>query len=164
MPSAGFMFVVADGASIRGGSTVASQGREGSIEVVELNHDVHIPADVLAGAALGTRVHRPIRVTARVDKATPLMYKALTLREPCEVRIRFWRPDPAGTGMEQEYFEIYLQGAAVAGVKMLFPNSLEPETASLPESVEYNFTYQTITWEHKDGGIVHSDEWYRAPS
>ncbi len=160
MASAGFMFVTADGVSINGESSVTSEGREDSIQIVEVLHDVLVPSDSMSGQVTGMRQHRTLRVTARVDKATPLMYKAWAMNEVCEVQLRFWLPDRTGSGIETEYFKIELTGAKVASIKMHWPNSLRPDTAAIPEQVEYGFTYQTITWTFLAGGISHQDEWY----
>lgn len=47
------------GADIKG--SVDVQGREGSIEVVALDHDVYIPTDNNTGKLTGTRTHKPFR-------------------------------------------------------------------------------------------------------
>lgn len=48
------------GADIKG--SVDVQGREGSIEVVALDHDVYIPTDNNTGKLTGTRTHKPLRL------------------------------------------------------------------------------------------------------
>ncbi|GMQ82700.1 MAG: Hcp family type VI secretion system effector [Rhodothermia bacterium] len=163
MASAGFMFVTASGSSISGESSVTSEGRENSIQIVEVQHDVLVPSDSMSGVSTGTRQHRTLRVTARVDKATPMMYQAWASNAPCEVQLRFWRPDRTGSGIETEYFQIELTGARVASVKMHWPNSLRADTAAIQEQVEYGFTYHTITWTFLTGGISFQDDWYSAP-
>lgn len=51
------------GADIKG--SVDVQGREGSIEVVALDHDVYIPTDNNTGKLTGTRTHKPFYVYQR---------------------------------------------------------------------------------------------------
>lgn len=153
------MFVTANGVEIKGESSVHSEGREDSIEVVELTHEVLSPTDGASGMRSGHREHRPLVVVARVDRATPLLYKAWSNNEDCEVEIRFWRPDPGGTGREQHYFTIEMTGVNVASVKMHFPNAVRAGTASDPEQVEYGFQYDEIRWEIVGRGIEHSDRW-----
>lgn len=160
MASAGFMFVTANGNSIDGESSVVSQEREDSIQIVEVLHDVLVPSDSMSGRTTGMRQHRMLRVTARVDKATPLMYRAWGQNEVCEVQLRFWRPDRLGTGTEEEYFKIEITDARVASIKMHWPNALSADTALIAEQVEYGFTYKTITWTFLAGGITHTDAWY----
>lgn len=53
------------GADIKG--SVDVQGREGSIEVVALDHDVYIPTDNNTGKLTGTRTHKPFIFTKEID-------------------------------------------------------------------------------------------------
>lgn len=151
------MFVKANGVDIKGESSVHSEGRADSIEVVELTHEVRSPIDGSSGMRSGHREHRPLMVVARIDRATPLLYKAWSNNEDCEVEIRFWRPDP--NGREQQFFTILLTGVSVASVKMHVPSTVRPETASLPEQVEYSFQYEEITWIAEAVNIEHVDHW-----
>jgi type VI secretion system secreted protein Hcp len=162
MASAGFMKVTADGVEIQGESSVTSQERENTIEVVEISHDVSSPVDSSTSSRSGQREHRVLRVTARVDKAVPLMYKAWSNNEQCEVLLRFFRPDLSGSGQEMEFFKISLTGASVAALKLHWPNSLRPETAAIPEQIEYAFTYERIQWESMDGNLSHEDQWFES--
>ncbi|MDX1741166.1 MAG: type VI secretion system tube protein TssD, partial [Rhodothermales bacterium] len=153
----------------RGESTIQSQEREDTIEVVEFDHDLTSP---LSGEAmdaghdppLGIRQHRPVRVIARIDSATPLMIRAWATNEVCEVFFRFFRPDPAGSGAEVEYYKVQLTGAMVVRAKTHFPNALRTETASLPEVIEYQFTYHDIIWTYLDGQIEYQDQWLDRPT
>ena len=64
------------GADIKG--SVDVQGREGSIEVVALDHDVYIPTDNNTGKLTGTRTHKPFTFTKEIDASSPYLYKAVT--------------------------------------------------------------------------------------
>jgi len=158
MASAGFMFVEGNNqGTIRGDSTVTSQERRDSIQIIELQHEVLVPSDSISGRSSGMRQHRLLRVTAQVDRATPLMYHVMVLNESCDVQLRFWKRNLEQD--EVEYFKIVLTGANVASIKMHWPNNLSAETAGLPEQVEYGFTYHTITWTFIEAGIEGTDEW-----
>ncbi|WP_131817610.1 Hcp family type VI secretion system effector, partial [Photorhabdus australis] len=63
------------GADIKG--SVDVQNREGSIEIVALEHALHIPTDNNTGKLTGTRVHAPLVFTKEVDSSTPYLYKAV---------------------------------------------------------------------------------------
>ena len=56
--------------------SVAIAGREGTIEVLEVDHDLHIPTDIHSGKLTGVRVHGPMKVRAAFDAATPYIYKS----------------------------------------------------------------------------------------
>ncbi len=163
MASAGFMFVIANGNDVTGGSTVTSQGRENSIEVIELRHDVGLLTTSIESVGASRR-HKPIVVLVRVDQALPVMYKAWSNNEVCEVTIKFWQPDPAGTGAEVEFFNITLTNARVDRIELHFPNRIHPDTAALPDQVAYSFVYETIAWEHLDGNVGHQDSWRSDPA
>lgn len=143
---------------IDGGVTQA--GREGSIEVWGVSHEVISPYDAATGLPSGKRQHRPIRVVKGVDKATPALYTALFKNENLtEFAIRFWRPDRSG--QELQYYTIELVNARVVGIMPShssdIPDSLDPDPDEMSEIV--SFTYQTmvITWE--DGGLTADDTW-----
>ncbi len=53
------------GADIKG--SVDVHNREGSIEVVALEHSLHIPTDNNTGKLTGTRVHAPLVFTKEMD-------------------------------------------------------------------------------------------------
>ena len=72
-----YMWIKDDGgADIKGSVTV--QGREGSVEVVALDHGVNIPTDANTGKLTGARVHKPLTFTKETDSSTPYLYKAVT--------------------------------------------------------------------------------------
>ncbi|QKJ85077.1 type VI secretion system tube protein Hcp [Paramixta manurensis] len=53
-------------------------GREGSIELTGMQHDLFIPTDDATGAATGTRQHEAYTFEKLIDSSSPLLYKALT--------------------------------------------------------------------------------------
>ncbi|KER03506.1 type VI secretion system effector, Hcp1 family [Photorhabdus temperata subsp. temperata Meg1] len=63
------------GADIKG--SVDVQGREGSIEIVALEHALHIPTGNSTGKLIGTRVHDLLVFTKEVNASTPYLYKAV---------------------------------------------------------------------------------------
>ena len=70
-----------DGNLIEGESTIASMDREGTIEASAAGFSVHMPVDPL-GSPSGRHTYRPFVITKRIDKSSPLLFKALTLGEP----------------------------------------------------------------------------------
>ena len=93
------------GADIKG--SVDVQGREGSIEVVALDHDVYIPTDNNTGKLTGTRTHKPFTFTKEIDASSPYLYKAVTTGQTLKTaEFKFYRINDAG--QEVEYFNIRL--------------------------------------------------------
>ncbi|MFP2050458.1 type VI secretion system tube protein TssD, partial [Escherichia coli] len=83
------------GADIKG--SVDVQGREGSIEVVALDHDVYIPTDNNTGKLTGTRTHKPFTFTKEIDASSPYLYKAVTTGQTLKTaEFKFYRINDAG--------------------------------------------------------------------
>ena len=127
------------GADIKG--SVDVQGREGSIEVVALDHDVYIPTDNNTGKLTGTRTHKPFTFTKEIDASSPYLYKAVTTGQTLKTaEFKFYRINDAGQEVEYPSREKH--------------NHLE----------RIEFRYEKITWTYKDGNIIHSDSWNERPS
>lgn len=141
--------------------SVTIAGREATMEVLAVEHKVHLPVDPHSGRSTGVRVHSPFRVTCAFDAATPLMYKAVTegLAYP-EVKCHFFRIDDTGT--EVEYYTIVLTNARVSSVETLMHNAKDKTKEHYNPLVTYNFVYQSITWTFTDGAIEHTDDWLAA--
>jgi type VI secretion system secreted protein Hcp len=147
-----------DAGEIKGDNTI--QARADSSEIVEVHHEIRKPTDVHSGRASGARVHGPLRVLKRLDRATPLLFKALVMNATIgKMELRWYRPDPAGTGEIVHYYTITLEQVAVSKCQAWLPNTQNQEVAhySSMEWIEFNYQKVTETWI--DGGIEHMDEW-----
>jgi type VI secretion system secreted protein Hcp len=146
---------------IKGGAT--AKGREGTIAVTSLSHEIATPIDPASGAAAGKRKHEPIAITMAIDQATPKLYQAATTNEILTTaKIGFWRPSADTSGTEVQYFTITLTNALIIEVALNTQDSVEPAPAKGAESVEYEeikLTYQKIEWTWTDGGITATDSW-----
>jgi type VI secretion system secreted protein Hcp len=146
---------------IRGG--VTQKGREGSIVVHAVRHQVLSPRDAGSGQATGKRVHTPLVITKELDKSTPLLYRALVGNEILEWTLRFWRAEAsgvgAGAGAERQNFTIKLTNATIASIDFRQADNQTAELAKLVEYEEVAFTYQKIEWTWTDGAITASDDW-----
>ncbi len=141
---------------IKGGCT--QKGREGSILVIAMEHDVVSPRDIASGLPTGKRQHKPVEITKEIDKSSPLLYSVLCTNENLkEVVFKFWKPSPSG--QEKQYYTIKLTNANIASMKTFFPNMLLPENTKLPHMEKVTFTYQKIEWTFTDGGITSEDDW-----
>lgn len=142
---------------------VTQKSREGKIGVIAVDHDIVSPRDTRSGLATGRRLHRPIKITVELDKASPLIYNALNSNENLsEVTLDFWTPQQkagVGVGTEVQHFTIRLTNATISDVHFVMPNIRNPELMKNTETLEITFNYQKIEWIWKDGGITATDDW-----
>ncbi|RFU45014.1 Hcp family type VI secretion system effector [Paraburkholderia sp. DHOC27] len=152
-----YMWIKDDGgADVKGSVTV--QGREGSVEVVALDHRVSIPTDANTGKLTGTRVHAPIVFTKETDSSTPYFYKAVTSGQTLKsIEIKWYKIDDAGK--EKEYFNTRLDNVKVVGVKPKMHDIKNPAFEKHNHLEEIELRYEKITWSYKDGNIIHADSW-----
>ncbi|WP_445493463.1 Hcp family type VI secretion system effector [Photorhabdus sp. SF281] len=144
------------GADIKG--SVDVQDREGSIEIVALEHALHIPTDNNTGKLTGTRVHAPLVFTKEVDAATPYLYKAVTSGQTLKsAEIKWYKIDDAG--QEKEYFNTQLENVKVVKVAPLMHDIKDPAKEKHNHLEHVEFRYEKITWTYKDGNVIHSDAW-----
>lgn len=147
-----YLSLKANGNDIQGESTVTSQGRANTIECMAFEFAVEISR---AGAtATGRRTYEPIRFVKRIDKSTPLLYKALTQNEVVEGKFRFFRPSPTGDGTTQHFYTIEFKNGRIASVRNSVDNLSHPNQAP---TEEVTIVFQSITWTYEIGGITHHD-------
>jgi type VI secretion system secreted protein Hcp len=142
-PSPGFMRV--EGASqgpIEG--DVEIPGREGTILITELHHEIDMPFDPRTGLPAGGKQHGALTVTTVIDRATPLLYRALATGEHVETEIRLFAIDP--TGVEVHYFTITLRNAWVMSMRPFIPNTLDPAKETMGHMFELSFVYESMTY------------------
>ena len=143
---------------IKGG--VTAKGREGTIAVTAVTHEITTPMDQVTGAATGKRKHEPISITMVIDQATPKLYQALVTNEILTAaKIAFWRPSADGSGTEVQYFTITLTNALIIDVTLNAHESHDPASVKGFEYEEIELTYQKIEWTWIDGGIAATDSW-----
>jgi type VI secretion system secreted protein Hcp len=153
------LFLKANGADIKGDSTQTSLGRENSIECISYDQNVNTAREAATGMATGRRVYEPVTILKRIDKATPLIAKALTKNEVIEGKFLFFRPHPNGDGTTQQYYTVEISKGRVAHQKQYVPNTPDPSQAGEHPLEEVSFTFHTIKWTFTDGGVSHEDTW-----
>jgi type VI secretion system secreted protein Hcp len=128
-------------------------------EIMQVSHSVESPRDRASGQATGRRFHQPIRLLKRIDKATPLLFRALVENQTLETLELFWfRPNPMdGTG--QQFYTITIEKATVVKVETLLRETRDPDTAIYPPLEWVEFAYRKIRWTWVDGGIEAEDDW-----
>lgn len=138
-------------------------GREKSILVQALEHNVYIPRNPQNGQPSGQRVHNPLKITKFFDASSPKLFQALTSGERMKsVELRFYRIDK--TGLEEHYYTIKLEEAIIVGITPWIPNCLDPSKESLQHMEDVEFTYRKIIWTHEVDGIESEDDWKVRPA
>ena len=143
--------------------SVTQKGREDSIEVIAVSHEIVSPRDPASGLPTGQRMHKPFVITKEIDKSSPVLFKVLTTNENLtEFTLRFWAPNnkaAAGTGTEVQYYTVKLTNANIASIDTRMLNNKNPDLMRYAPYEEVAFTYQKIEWTWTDGGITASDDW-----
>lgn len=138
--------------------SVTQKGREGTIQVNAVMHEIVSPRDPASGRPTGKRAHKPFVITKTVDRASPLLYLILTSNENIQsAEILFFTPDKMG--IERQHFTVRLSNANISAINFRMPNTRNKFTAQLPEREDISFTYQKISWTWNDGGISAEDDW-----
>ncbi|HEX7372496.1 MAG TPA: Hcp family type VI secretion system effector [Thermodesulfobacteriota bacterium] len=133
-------------------------GREKTILVYSMAHDVHIPRDPQSGLASGKRIHGPLSIVKEYDKSSPKLYQALCTGEHMkEVKIKWYRIDPKGK--EEHYFTHTLEDAIVVAMKPYMPMVFLKENEPYRHMEDVAFTYKKIKWTWEIDGIESEDSW-----
>jgi type VI secretion system secreted protein Hcp len=134
------------------------KGRENTILVYALDHDIHIPRDPQSGLPSGKRIHGPLTIQKEIDKASPSIYQALCTGEQLgNVTIKQYRIDP--TGVEQHYFTIKLEDAIIVQVTPYTPVAFLAENEPFRHMEKVSFTYSKIIWRHEVDAKESEDSW-----
>jgi type VI secretion system secreted protein Hcp len=153
------LYLKANGNDIQGDSTQTSLERENSIECVYFRSTVRTAREAGSGRATGRRTYEPIVIRKRIDKSTPLIYKALCNNEVMEGVFKFFRPNPTGDGTTQQFYTIEFKEGRVSSFDAVSPDCIDPASSNNPPLEEVAFVFHTISWTYEDGGISHVDSW-----
>jgi type VI secretion system secreted protein Hcp len=124
--------------------TITGQGFDPASPLVisGYSHEVVSPRDPASGLPTGKRQHKPLTITKEIDKATPLLMRAIFTNQTLPI------------------VQMSLNGAdgkVVATVKLTNASVSDHLQQGSTETV--SFTYQKITWTWVDGGITAEDDW-----
>ena len=139
--------------------SVTQAGREDSILVIAVNHEVESPRDAASGLPSGKRQHKPLTITKDVDKSSPLLMAAFTQNENItDLALRFWRP--SRSGREHQYYTIELSNASISSIRLEMLNNQYSENQKHEVREHVSICYQKIIWTYEDGGITTEDSWH----
>ncbi|URN99766.1 Hcp family type VI secretion system effector [Leclercia adecarboxylata] len=144
------------GAHIKGSVDVID--REGSIEINGFSHNLSLLTDGMTGNITGTRKHSAVIIQKDFDSSSPYLYKAVATGQTLKSAEFKWYHINY-SGLEEEYFNIFLEGVKVVGVSPVMHDTKDPtkEKHNHLECVELR--YEKITWKHCDGNIMFTDSW-----
>lgn len=138
--------------------SVTQKGREGSIEVIGLYHEIKAPRDPVSGRPTGKRMHKPFIITKPVDRSSPFLYSVLTQNENLtDVTLRVFRPHPSG--VERHVFTVRLMNANISWIHLRMLDNRQARYANMPQIEEVGFAYQRIEWMWLQDNIYADDDW-----
>ncbi len=141
----------ANGKAIQGGCKI--KGREGSIDVLAIDHNIVMPFDSDTGANTAPRKHAPFTILKAIDSSSPTLQKACCNGEILQsIKISLYNINDLG--QEQEYFRYTFSRAKVVAVSTII--NTDSNVGSLEQ---VSFSYQTISWDYLDGNIGYKDTW-----
>jgi type VI secretion system secreted protein Hcp len=130
--------------------SVTKKGREGTITVESVSHEVLSPRDAASGLPTGKRQHKPFVITKPVDRSSPQLMTMLTNNENISTwELKVYEPGSKG---ETLIYTIKLTNANISSIRLV-----TDADGNLDEIV--SFTYQKIEWVWTDGGITAMDDW-----
>jgi type VI secretion system secreted protein Hcp len=117
-----------------------------AIPLSAVSHEIISPRDAQTGLPTGRRQHQPISVTMQWGPTTPKFLNALVSNENLtSVLIGLLQRDRQG------------KVATVATIKLT--NANVSHYVQTGDNVQFDFTYQKITWTWVSGGITAEDDW-----
>ncbi len=153
------LYLKANGQDIKGDSLQASLGRKDSIECVYYEQKAYTQREQTAGTVTGRRVYEPILIRKRIDKASPLIYKAFVENQRIDAVFKFFRPSPTGDGTTEQFYSVEIKDGRVETIRQFMPDALSPATSTAPPLEEITFGYFTFKETYNIGGVTHEDTW-----
>ena len=137
---------------------VTEAGREGMIEVNGWNHEVLQTRDAASGLPTGKRQHKPLTITKRIDKSSPLLMNILVTNENI-TNLTLELFQASRTGAEEPSLLIELVNATVADIRIEQLNNKYPENTQQEVREHVSFTYQRIVFTWLPTGSTAEDTW-----
>ncbi|WP_449551383.1 Hcp family type VI secretion system effector [Lelliottia amnigena] len=132
--------------------------REGSMEIVELMHNVELPTDNLTGKITSKRQHGDYALIKEVDSASPYLYQGVSSgRRFKQAVLKFYRINY--NGQEEEYFRVTMENVRVNYIEPFMMDIKNPTYEKHNHLEAFYLAYEKITWHYLDGNIIHSDSW-----
>lgn len=138
--------------------SVDLHGREGSIEIVELMHNVELPIDDKTGKITSKRQHGDYALIKELDCASPYLYQGVSSgRKFKQAVLKFYRVNY--NGQEEEYFRVTMNNVRINEIEPFMFDIKNPVFEKHNHLEALYLAYEKITWHYLDGNIIYSDLW-----
>ncbi len=151
------LYLTANGVVIQGDSSQVSLGRENSIECVEFTHAIQASIDPRSGLTTSERTFAPIVIRKRIDRSTPLLYKAMANREDIRAMFKFFRPNPTGDGTTEQFYTIQLRECRISRIQEFVPDCIDPTSSNYPPQEDVEFVYRYVVRTYVPTGVSFED-------
>lgn len=140
------------------GSSQDTNDHDKWCDVHSFSYGATSPMEAMTARSTGRRQPSPMVILKPLDKASPLLFKALCQNENVEATLELWRDKPDG-GMREKYYTIVLKQARVIEVKQYAqPDTQQQNNMGSLEQISIIARESIVTWV--DGGIEHSEDWF----
>jgi type VI secretion system Hcp family effector len=138
--------------------SVTQKGKEGSIVVYQLHHEITAPHGSASGMVTGKRLHKPLVITKEIDMASVKLLNAMVTNETIkQVIINFWQA--SGGGQEINFYRITLTNAAIVNISQDFPDTLNSVQNKFSFLERVELIYQKIEWRYLvNSPVIASDD------
>jgi type VI secretion system secreted protein Hcp len=133
---------------------IPGDGAGGAIECLRFAIGVAFALDD-AGLPTGRRRYTPLRITKRLDGASPRLINALITDENVEASCKFFRQ--VG-GAREHFYTVAVTGARIIGAKELLEDTLAPASAGRPPLEELELVFDHVSWTFEPDKIQASDD------
>jgi len=138
---------------VKGDSMIAE--RQGSIEVLSMNHKITSPVDMKTGKLTGNRTHSPVTILKKIDISTPFLTKACCSGECLkEITVSLYHINQHGR--EAEYFRYIMNNARIAGIQPIIGGT---EDNYAEDKEQLAIIYEKMHWQHIEGNYAYTDSW-----
>ncbi|MCB9681150.1 MAG: type VI secretion system tube protein Hcp [Alphaproteobacteria bacterium] len=135
------------------------EGREDTIQVFQIDHAIDIPKDKQSGRIIGQRFHAPVEICKEIDRSSPMLAQALVRAEELTLKLQFYRFNPDGSGAQEQFYTMTLEGAQLVSFKSALPFVKDPDTAGYPPLERMQVAYRRIELTYEPDGITFVDDW-----
>lgn len=128
-------------------------GREGTIEVGDIDWRVFLPVDAADGSITGTRKHSALTFVKNPDRSSPVLFGKVCTGESIP-KATFTFYEITSQGEERPFYQLILLNVKVTALNSYNPGSL---ASSHAESV--SLRYEKISAVYLDGNLIQTDDW-----
>ena len=166
MPTPAYMSIFGETQEFitKGVNTENSIGNAWQIEhqdqflVQAFQHILTVPSDTQSGQPTGQRIHRPLIVTKKQDRCSPLLFNALVTGEKLPIcHICFYRTSIQGK--QEHYYTILLTDALLIDIQTNMAHCQDSETKDRVIEEVLQFSYRKIEVKHEICSTSGEDDW-----